>query len=337
MNVAAKDVDWLSGAIHRLYAAGTPAEFSGAVLAAMNRRFELIICACEELGHSGSSYAIHGMTVSAPLPANHIAFIHDHPILPRVNALRPIEHVRGAVSRAALERTDYFNGIARPMGYKDHVILRAQGAPTAVTVSLCRDRIFSPVECELLQMLQTHLTAAWRRVTTPGHLLENGPGQSLELSPALRPVNLSPQQFARLRAYFPGWHDAGRLPASLHDWVSATRIELKKGVAAQPLRVLAIEAAQGVLFFRYFPTAEDGAAVLRIMEKLTGPAAWPGTTGLSPREREVLHWIAQGKRDEEIGIILGLARKTVGKHVEHVLAKLGASNRTAAVALGRMR
>lgn len=63
---------------------------------------------------------------------------------------------------------------------------------------------------------------------------------------------------------------------------------------------------------------------------------WPGTTGLSPREREVLHWVAQGKRDEEIGIILGLARKTVGKHIEHILAKLAVPNRTAAVASGQI-
>ena len=303
----------------------------------MNCRFELIVCACEELGHSGSSYAIHGMTTSGPLPANHVAFHHDHPVLPRVNALRPVEHVRGSISRAGLERTDYFNGIARPMGYKDHIILRAQGAPTAVTLSLCRDRIFTPVECELSRLLQPHLAAAWQRVIPTRHLPGDGPGQRLMLSPALRPIAMSRAQFDRLQTYFPGWCHAGRLPGLVHEWVNASRRELKKGFAAQSLRVLAVRAAHSVLYFRYFPEPGGSTVVLRIMEQHIGPAGWRETTGLSPREREVLHWIAQGKRDEEIGIILGLARKTVGKHIEHVLTKLAVPNRTAAAASGRIR
>jgi DNA-binding CsgD family transcriptional regulator len=52
--------------------------------------------------------------------------------------------------------------------------------------------------------------------------------------------------------------------------------------------------------------------------------------GLTPRECEVLGWIAQGKRDAEIAAILGCAARTVGKHVEHLLAKLGAETRLAA-------
>jgi DNA-binding HTH domain-containing proteins len=43
--------------------------------------------------------------------------------------------------------------------------------------------------------------------------------------------------------------------------------------------------------------------------------------GLTPRECEVLAWVDQGKRGAEIAGILGIARKTLGKHVEHLLAK----------------
>src|SRR5882724_10169214 len=52
--------------------------------------------------------------------------------------------------------------------------------------------------------------------------------------------------------------------------------------------------------------------------------------GLSPREAEVLLWIAQGKNNEEIGIILGAARNTIKKHVNRVLEKLGVEGRNAA-------
>jgi len=49
--------------------------------------------------------------------------------------------------------------------------------------------------------------------------------------------------------------------------------------------------------------------------------------GLTPREAEVLLWIAQGKNNEEIGLILGVSRNTIKKHVLHLLEKLGVESR----------
>lgn len=53
--------------------------------------------------------------------------------------------------------------------------------------------------------------------------------------------------------------------------------------------------------------------------------------GLTERESEVLHWIIQGKSNPEVAIILGLSPRTVGSHVEHLLAKLRVESRAAAV------
>jgi len=55
-----------------------------------------------------------------------------------------------------------------------------------------------------------------------------------------------------------------------------------------------------------------------------------GSLGLTPREVEVLTWIAQGKTNYEIGVILTSCTRTVCKHVERILAKLSVENRTAA-------
>lgn len=52
--------------------------------------------------------------------------------------------------------------------------------------------------------------------------------------------------------------------------------------------------------------------------------------GLTRREAEVLTWIAQGKTNYEIGVILMAGTRTVCKHVERILAKLSVENRTAA-------
>lgn len=45
----------------------------------------------------------------------------------------------------------------------------------------------------------------------------------------------------------------------------------------------------------------------------------------------MLHWVAQGKTNPEIGIILGVSALTVKKHLESVFHTLGVENRTTAV------
>lgn len=54
------------------------------------------------------------------------------------------------------------------------------------------------------------------------------------------------------------------------------------------------------------------------------------TATLSEREREVLIWVARGKTNKEIGIILGISPKTVQHHVAHVYDKIGVSSRAGA-------
>jgi DNA-binding NarL/FixJ family response regulator len=52
--------------------------------------------------------------------------------------------------------------------------------------------------------------------------------------------------------------------------------------------------------------------------------------GISPREAEVLLWIAQGKGNDDIAQILGISVQTVKKHVAAVLESLGVENRSSA-------
>jgi DNA-binding CsgD family transcriptional regulator/GAF domain-containing protein len=59
---------------------------------------------------------------------------------------------------------------------------------------------------------------------------------------------------------------------------------------------------------------------------------------LTPREREVLSWVAAGKTDRDIAGLLGISVRTVQKHLEHCYIALGVETRTAAVmrALGTL-
>lgn len=55
--------------------------------------------------------------------------------------------------------------------------------------------------------------------------------------------------------------------------------------------------------------------------------------GISPREAEVLLWLAQGKSNADIAGITSVAESTVKKHLQHIFEKLGLENRQAAALL----
>jgi DNA-binding NarL/FixJ family response regulator len=58
---------------------------------------------------------------------------------------------------------------------------------------------------------------------------------------------------------------------------------------------------------------------------------------LTPREIEVLRHIAEGNRNRDIGEKLFITEETVKVHIKHIMDKLGASDRTQAVAIGIRR
>ncbi|MGH9592924.1 MAG: LuxR C-terminal-related transcriptional regulator, partial [Bryobacteraceae bacterium] len=58
---------------------------------------------------------------------------------------------------------------------------------------------------------------------------------------------------------------------------------------------------------------------------------------LTPREVEVLSFVAKGMANKEIAHQLGTASGTIKMHVQNILAKLGASDRTHAVTIALER
>lgn len=52
--------------------------------------------------------------------------------------------------------------------------------------------------------------------------------------------------------------------------------------------------------------------------------------GLTRREAEVLLWVAQGKSNHEIALILETATNTIKRHLQNIFEKLGVDNRHAA-------
>ena len=90
------------------------------------------------------------------------------------------------------------------------------------------------------------------------------------------------------------------------------------------------------------------AASIQILSVFAEPAAyriqqagqpqhWDLARPLSHRESECLHWVSRGMTDDLIARILDISARTVRKHVESCIFKLGAANRTeAAVTASRL-
>jgi DNA-binding NarL/FixJ family response regulator len=61
------------------------------------------------------------------------------------------------------------------------------------------------------------------------------------------------------------------------------------------------------------------------------------TDSLTEREVDVLKCIAEGDRNRDIGERLSISEETVKVHIKHIMYKLGAKDRTQAVAIGIRR
>lgn len=77
-------------------------------------------------------------------------------------------------------------------------------------------------------------------------------------------------------------------------------------------------------------------SVCLLLEQCPGnPASDSRRCALTERQTEVLAWVALGKTNAEIGKILSLKTRTIGKYLERIFPKLGVENRTAVASFVR--
>ena len=62
----------------------------------------------------------------------------------------------------------------------------------------------------------------------------------------------------------------------------------------------------------------------------SSPAPLQRKLGVTAREAEVLLWVAQGKSNGDVAVILGMSEKTVKQHLGSVFQKIGVESRNAA-------
>ncbi len=89
---------------------------------------------------------------------------------------------------------------------------------------------------------------------------------------------------------------------------------------------------RGVMLGDAFVTPTMAAKILdEFSRQASAPSVAP-SSGLSPRERQVLELLTRGKVNKEIAAALEISGNTVKNHLKHIMEKLHVDNRVQAVA-----
>jgi DNA-binding CsgD family transcriptional regulator len=149
--------------------------------------------------------------------------------------------------------------------------------------------------------------------------------------------SLSRSEFRRTAIYADYYQRVGlehtvAVPLSIDGRMLVSLVLNRRGLDFSERDCERLEVLRPHLAFLYRQASRHDAASW--LAEAAPPAPAPvnaGTEALTPRENEVLRWLAHGKTDAEIAALLGLSPRTVQKHLEHVYTKLGVETRTAAV------
>jgi DNA-binding NarL/FixJ family response regulator len=200
------------------------------------------------------------------------------------------------------------------------------------------DYVVKPLRVdEVLARLGTHLRNA-RVVRLARDAVDVGGHGVLLLDARLRVAWRSPQAELWLRQAFPDLPAEAPFP---FEWMqslvnSPTGHEVRHGLGTPG-------PADEVLVARNLGAAGLGETMVLLSLQSASAVPFHASEGgelcrqplpaLTPRETEVLTWLAKGKTNRDIAEILGMSHRTVNKHLEHIFQKLGVETRSAAAAM----
>lgn len=224
------------------------------------------------------------------------------------------------LTRRELRRRQIYTEWFRPFGTEYHMSVGLD-APLWHTKVFLFDRSGSPDFGErdraLLDALRPHLARLYRAAADRRRLAEaldvlEKTEAAVVLLDRADGIEFATAGARRLLAAYFGC-DRGRLPEPLAGWRRR----------AAPGESLTMEAADARLLVH-----SVGGALLLEEQR---------ADGLTPREREILELVADGKTNAEIAAALWVAPGTIRRHLENTFRKLGVHTRTAAVAELRQR
>jgi DNA-binding CsgD family transcriptional regulator len=194
-----------------------------------------------------------------------------------------------------------------------------------------RRRDFTERERLLLNVLRPHLLQAYRNANAVTLLLEALDRGIVILGRNGRVQLMTVKSRRCLKEYFGARPiERGRLPDALQRWIEHQHRVLAVDDDLPPPRPqLLVKQGEKRLIVRHIPHWSQDLLLFEEQLEAPKPAAF-GAFGLTQREAEVLSWVAEGKTNADIGIIIGAGTRTVEKHLERIFQKLGVETRTAA-------
>lgn len=137
----------------------------------------------------------------------------------------------------------------------------------------------------------------------------------------------------RLRRPLARWHYLRRTAATA---LSRGRFDEAVADTRELARILARRRRPGDTDEAAALCASVGAAAARLgmaplvrrADQLAGTLRGDRPSGLTRREAEVAAHVAEGLTNRQIASLLGISERTAESHVQHILAKLGSTNRT---------
>ncbi len=238
-------------------------------------------------------------------------------------------------------RTALYNEVYRPGGIRDCCTLFLRDQPNRIEfVGVGRHKQIPEAHRDMLVSISPHVQQAFRLAHTTSALIEmaamkSGPNCA-ERAIVAMDLNgtITMETAGATRAFekfFPKRTTHG-LPEQLAQWISHSNKTLRKATDVPTVRrPLVIERDGNRLTVHLLSKLEQSFLVLEEHRGAIDPAAL-SSLPLTWRESEILAYVAVGKTNPEIGMILGISSRTVSKHVEHILDRLGVETRTAAAA-----
>lgn len=191
------------------------------------------------------------------------------------------------------------------------------------------DYVTKPIEpAEVLARVATHIRNA-RMMSQARHAIDAVSHAAISLKADGTPLWQTRQAALWIEKYFPGAQAASSaLPDLVAEWLMPA---LESTDTPEALQITLDEYALHLTLSRRKSSNE----LLLLLEEKRLPVQ-PASIAhyhLTPRELEVVAWLAKGKTNRDIGEILGMSPRTVNKHLEHIFVKLGVETRSAAAAL----
>lgn len=245
------------------------------------------------------------------------------------------------VSQGQFRQTGVYAEHYRPKRVQYVLATMVPSPGPAIGIGLHRDaKDFTDDERLLLGLLRPHLIQGWRNARLAGRLeREAQAAQALVAShPDVvvldrrgAPVFVGERARSLFETHYGGVGPAG-VPDEVLRWARAAASGLDTARDEVPSQVLPLthETRDGRLTVRIF--VNGAGATLAVHERREPDLDDRRPRGLTRRESEVLTWVAEGKTNRDIAMLLDCRPKTVEKHLEHIYAKLDVPNRAAAVA-----